>query len=219
MAVGKIKTIVVAGAAVATMAIGMMPANAVTTWTVTAGSAAAGRTIAITGKTQGATPQIHFTDVTTSTDLTCDSGTAGGSTTTGSGLAGAGIASIDGTSTTWVNCLGPLGIHLTPVGHGTWKINANSFNATTGVTNGLIVGANATVTGTGCSFTVKGSVPIAYRNSTQILQVKNTKANLTVSGVSGCFGAVNNDDKASFSGSYKLRAKNTAFNPIHITSP
>lgn len=215
----KLKTIAVAGAAAATLAIGIMPANAVGTWTVTAGSAAAGRTIQVKGTTTGASPQIHFTDTTTSTDLTCDSGTASGTTTTGSGLSGTGIANINGATTTWVNCLGPLGIHLTPTGHGTWKINANTYNATTGLTNGTLTGANATVTGTGCSFTVKGSVPIAYRNSTQILQVKNTAANLTVSGVSGCFGAVNNGDKASFSGSYKLKALNVPFNPIHITSP
>jgi hypothetical protein len=37
--------------------------------------------------------------------------------------------------------------------------------------------------------------------------------------VTGCFGAVNNGDKASFSGSYLLKATTTAFNPIHITSP
>ncbi len=88
MAVAKLKTIVVAGAAAATMAIGIMPANAVGTWTVTAGSAATGTAVAIKGTTTGASPQIHFTDTTTSTDLTCDSGTASGTTTTGSGLSG-----------------------------------------------------------------------------------------------------------------------------------
>ncbi len=49
--------------------------------------------------------------------------------------------------------------------------------------------------------------------------MKNTAANLTVSGVTGCFGAVNNGDKASFSGSYMLKATTAAFNPINITSP
>ena len=121
-------------------------------------------------------------------------------TTTGSGLSGIGIATSTARRTTWVNCLGPLGIHLTPVGHGTWKINANNYNAATGVTNGTIVGANATVSGTGCTFTVKGSRPDRVPELDQDPQVKNTAANLTVSGVTGCFGAVNNGDKASFSG-------------------
>jgi hypothetical protein len=219
MAVAKLKTLVVAGAAVATMAIGIMPANAVGTWTVSAGSAPTGRVVSIKGTTQGASPQIHFTDVTTSTALTCDAGTAGGNTTVGTGLAGQGIAQINGASTTWTNCLGPLGIQLTPTGHGIWKINANKYNATTGVTFGTLVGANATVTGTGCSFTVKGSVPLTYTNSTQVLSVKPTKANLVVSNVSGCFGAVNNADHASFSANYKVAAINASFNPVKITSP
>jgi hypothetical protein len=219
MAVAKLKTLVVAGAAVATMAIGIMPANAVGTWTVSAGSAPTGRVVSIKGTTTGASPQIHFTDVTTSTALTCDAGSAGGNTTVGTGLAGQGIAQINGASTTWTNCLGPLGIQLTPTGHGIWKITANKYNPTTGVTTGTLVGANATVTGTGCSFTVKGSVPITYKNSTQILAVKDTKANLVVSAVSGCFGAVNNADHASFSGNYKVVAINALFNTVQITSP
>jgi hypothetical protein len=219
MAVAKLKTLVIAGAAAATMAIGIMPANAAGTWTVTAGSATAGKIIALKGVTQGASPQIHFTDTTTSTDLTCDSGTAGGSTTTGSGLPGAAIGKINGASTTWVNCLGPLGIQLTPTGHGTWTINALRYNATSGTTTGTITGANATVAGTGCSFTVKGSVPITYKNSTQLLTVKNTQSNLVVSRVTGCFGAVNNGDAASFSAKYKLTANIAKFNPVHITSP
>jgi hypothetical protein len=219
MAVAKIKTLVIAGAAAATMAIGIMPANAVGTWTVSAGSAPTGRSVSFKGTTIGASPQIHFTDVTTSTALTCDAGSAGGTTVVGTGLPSQTLASINGASTTWTNCLGPLGIQLTPTGHGIWKINANKYNATTGVTSGTIVGANATVTGTGCSFTVKGSVPISYTNSTQVLAVKATKANLVVSGVSGCFGAVNNADHASFSGNYKVATINALFNPIQITSP
>lgn len=217
MAVAKLKTLVVAGAAVAAMGIGVMPANAAATWTVTAGSAPTGTLVSIKGTTQGATPQIHFTDVTTSTALSCDAGTALGNTTTGSGLSGNGIGKINGAKTTWTNCVGPLGISLTPHGHGSWRINARTYSG--GVTTGTITQANATVTGTGCSFTVKGSVPITYTNSTGILSVKSTSANLIVSGVSGCFGAVNNNDHASFQADYLLKASKAAYNPIHITKP
>lgn len=219
MPVTKLRTLAVAGAAAATLAVGILPAYAVATWTVTAGTAAAGHAVAIKGTTTGPAPQITFVDTTTNTTLTCASGTAPGSTTTGSGRSGTAIGTINGPGTTWTGCTGPLGIALNPKGVGTWNINARTYNAGTGTTTGTITGANARVTGNGCAFTVKGSVPITYKNSTRILTVKPTAANLAVSNVSGCFGAVNPGDKASFSGKYLLKANIATFNPIHITSP
>lgn len=219
MAGARIKTLVVAGAAAAAMGIGIMPANAAATWTVTAGSAASGTTVAVKGTTKGAKPQIHFTDTTTGTALSCTSGTAPGTVVTGSGQAGNGIGHINGPGTTWTGCTGPLGISLTPTGVGTWNINAKHYNATSGLTNGTITNVTANVAGTGCSFTVTGSVPVSYKNSTTTLSVKDTQSNLVVSNVSGCFSQVNNGDHASFKGAYLLKATTTADNPIHITSP
>lgn len=221
MAVGKLKTLAVAGAAAGALVIGIMPANALaTTFTVKAGSAANGTTVKFTGATTGATPQITFVDKTSGQVLHCDSGTAPGKATVGKKQAGSGIGKITGSATTWKNCVGPAGITLKVTGVGTWKLNAVSYAS--GVTKGTITGANANVKtpdGTTCKFTVMGSVPVTYTNSTRILAVQDTAANLVTSNVTGCFGLINNGDHASFKGSYKVTVSPAADNPLTITSP
>jgi hypothetical protein len=193
-------------------------ASAVTTWTVKAGSAAAGTTVAITGKTIGTSPQIHFKDVTSGQTLTCASGTAPGTTKVGTGLSGTGIGHINGPKTKWNTCTGPAGLTFVVTGINTWNLNAGTYTAP--VTHGSITNVKATVVDSGvCSFTVTGKVAVSYSNSTHVLTVPGTTATLTVSGVSGCLGIINNNDKASFKGAYKLTANTTANNPITITSP
>lgn len=218
MAVMKLKTLAAAGAAAATLVVGIMPANAVApTWTVSAGSAPAGTTVGVNAATQGTAPQITLTDTTSGTVLNCTSGTAAGTTVTGTGLPGQALAKINGNTTGWTGCTAPLGIVLTPQGHGFWSITASGYSA--GVTTGVITKIRATVTGTGCSFNVAGSVPITYTNSTGILSVKPTASNLTISNVSGCLGAIASGDKASFQADYLLKANKAAYNPVHITKP
>jgi hypothetical protein len=63
----------------------------------------------------------------------------------------------------------------------------------------------------GCSFTVTGSAPGYYSNSTRTLTMTPkpkpkpvTSAELSVSNVSGCFGLVKNGDHPPYTSSYKL---------------
>lgn len=206
----------VAGIAVAGL-ICATAASATTTWTVKAGTAAKGTIVAITGRTTGTTPQIHFKDTTSGQTLTCASGTAPGTTKVGSGLSGTGIGHVNGPKTTWKTCKGPGGLVFTVTGAQSWSINAKSYSS--GVTSGNITNIKATVTDPGvCTFTATGSVNIKYSNSTHILAVPGGPT-LSISGVSGCLGIINNGDHASFTAKYALKANNTAYNPIKITSP
>lgn len=212
------RTLGLAGGLAAVAFLFASQAQAATTWTVKAGSAAKGTTVNILGTTTGTTPQIHFSDVTSGQTLTCAKGTAPGTTKTGSGLSGTGIGHVNGPKTTWTTCKGPGGLVFKVTGVGTWNINAASFSS--GVTTGKITNAKATVVDSGvCSFTVTGSVGIKYTNSTHVLAVPGGTAGLTVSNVSGCLGLINNNDKAKFKANYALKATNSAFNPITITSP
>jgi hypothetical protein len=221
MALRMSKAFVVAGAAAGVLALGITASAAATpTWTIKAGSAKSKTTVKFKGTTSGKSPQISLDDTTSGLTLTCDSGTASGSAKVAKKQAGAGIASIPGASTTWKNCVGPLGIVLIPKGSGTWKLNATSYKS--GVTTGTLSSAAATVAtadGTSCVFKVTGSVPITYTNKTEILAVKPTKAGLKIASVKGCFGLINNGDKASFAASYKIAATVKADSPFSITSP
>lgn len=208
------KALVVSAAALGALALGAGSASAATTFKVTAGSAPAGTAVAILGKTTGTSPQIAFTDVTSGTKLTCASGTAPGSITTGAARAGAGIARINGGTAKFNGCTGPLGVPLTVKGSGTWLLNATSGTAT--AVNGSISKISATVSGDGCSFTATGNVGGRYVNSNQTLVLTGAAAGLTLSNVQGCFGLLNEGDKASFKATYKINATNTAYNPIKV---
>jgi hypothetical protein len=193
-------------------------ASATTTWTVKAGSASAGTIVAITGTTVGTSPQIHFKDVTSGQTLTCASGSAPGTTKVGKGLSGTGIGHINGPQTKWNTCTGPAGLKFVVTGINTWNLNAASYTAP--VTKGTITNIKATVVDSGvCSFTVTGKVAVSYSNSTHKLTVPGTTASLSISNVSGCLGIINSGDHAWFKGTYALKANNSAFNPITITSP
>lgn len=214
-----VKALCLAGAASAAVVIAASPAVAATTYTVTAGSAPNGTKVSFTGKTTGATPQVHFSDTTSSQDLTCDSGTAKGSTTTGTARPANGIATITGSAFKLTNCTGPGGLPLFVTGSGIWKLNATSYNATTGTTTGTITNIAAhvqTSDGTTCAFDVSGTVTATFKNSTQVLAVKTTNSTLMLSNVQGCFGLLNNGDHATFRANYKVSATKAAYRPIHI---
>lgn len=222
MSLRKTKAIVLASAVAGVLALGATAASAAPTFSIAAGSAPAGTSVAFTGATTGTSPQITLVDTTSNLTLTCDSGTAGGHATVGTGLPNTGLANVTGSTTTWTNCVGPLGLVLIPKGTGTWKLNATKYTAATGVTTGTLAGAHATVStsdGTSCVFKVAGSVPVTYTNSTQVLAVSPSKSNLKISGVTGCFGLINNGDVASFQANYKLTAKIAKYNPVKVTSP
>jgi hypothetical protein len=202
------------------VAIPVAVSAATPTWTVKAGSAAKGHTVAFSGKSTGASPQIKLTDTTTGTRLDCKSGAAKGSIKVGAGQSGKGLVSISGASSTWKKCTGPAKIVLIPTGSGTWKMTATSYKK--GVTTGKLTGIKAKVSttdGKTCVFTSTGSVPATYTNSTHVLAFSAATSGLKISKVKGCFGLVKNGDKASFSAKYKVTATKHADNPLKITSP
>lgn len=111
------------------------------------------------------------------------------------------------------NCTGPLGTVTTKVMSLPYALQVDSTTNSTGQTDGIIAGVNVNVSMTACSFTVKGSSPGFYTNSTHKLQMTTTSklpikplnsAQLTVSNVSGCAGLVSNGDHPTFVGSYTV---------------
>lgn len=196
------------GALLAVGLLGAASASAATTYTVKAGTTTTG-TVAVTGKTQalpGGGNQIQFVDTTTTLPLGCVSGTAKGKATLGPHVAATKIGTI--TKTTWKTCKGPAGISLVPKQSGVWKIVATGPTSG-GVTPAAVTGVNAALTGTGCSFTVTGTATGVYDNATGLLKlapVSNPTAaqKLTVTGVTGCFGGINNNDNVTFTANYKL---------------
>lgn len=216
------RAVLVAGGVAAAAVLGVSQASAADfTYTVAAGSAASGSSVAITGTASGtaSAPAITFTDTTTNQVLNCVSGTAPATATVNSGLAGTDLATIDGASTTWTNCTGPLGLGFTVAGSGSWDVNATG-ETVGGATPGTITGASAAVDDPGvCSFDVNGSVEGTYTNgTTSTLSTSATGSTLTISNVSGCFGIINEGDSATFVGTYQITANDTANNPVTITS-
>lgn len=109
------------------------------------------------------------------------------------------------------NCTGPLGAVTTTIQALPYSIKVDSKTTSTGKTDGIITGAKVQVSMTGCSFTVTGSAPGFYTNSTHKLTVTNTlptpalnTAQLTVSNVTGCGGLVNNGDHPSYTATYTV---------------
>lgn len=191
---------------------------------VTAGSAPANQSVDYHAVTTGDTPQIHFVDQTAGVELTCDSGTAAGSVTPGDYSPGDPIATI--TSTTWTNCVGPLGLQFTVTGNGTWNLvpDANGTDAD-GKTGGSIENVNADVADTngGCSFTVTGSVGGSYANgpSSGTLDLPGDTPGLTLSNVNGALcdlAGIANNDVATFQAKYLVNADDPANDPIQVTS-
>jgi hypothetical protein len=118
-----------------------------------------------------------------------------------------------GTSATlsFSGCTGPLGAVTVKVNKLPYHVTVDSKTNAKGQTDGLITGANTSVSMTGCSFTVSGSAPGFYTNSGHTLSLTPKLPNkplnsgqLTVSGVNGCAGLVNNGDHPSYTSTYKV---------------
>jgi hypothetical protein len=157
-------------------------------------------------------------DATTGTIAKCTI-TLAGTLKSGHGLAGAGLGSI--TSASFTKCT-IAGIGITVAVNGLpWKLNATSFNATTGVTSGNISGIDLVATAPGCSATLDGTAAganngktkISYTNSTSKIKLLATGGNLHSWAVSGCFGLINNGDVQQATGSGTVKPSQT------ITSP
>ncbi|HEY1617048.1 MAG TPA: hypothetical protein VGG25_05485 [Streptosporangiaceae bacterium] len=184
-------------AAAAVLTFSVTPAFAATTFTVSPGGAYTG--------TAGTTT---FTDTNTGSALTCKSATAKGTLKSGSGLSGTGIGTITGT--TFTTCTGPLGISFTVKQVGTWSLNLTSYTSPT--STGYVSGIDATLSGSLCSATVTGSADATYSNSTGVLTLKPVSGSghtLTISGVNGCLGLLNNGNTSTFNGAYTISPKQT----------
>ncbi len=108
-------------------------------------------------------------------------------------------------------CTGPLGAVTVKVNALPYKVRVDSRTNSSGQTDGMVAGANTSVSMTGCSFKVTGSAPGFYSNSKHTLTLTPTlpnkplnKAQLTISGVSGCAGLVNNGDHPAYKSTYKV---------------
>jgi hypothetical protein len=118
-----------------------------------------------------------------------------------------------GTSSTlsFTGCTGPLGAVTVTVNSLPYSVKVDSATNSSGQTDGMVTGVNTSVSMTGCSFVVTGGAPGYYTNSTHVLSLTPTlpnkalnKAQLTVSGVSGCAGLVNNCDHPTYKSNYTV---------------
>jgi hypothetical protein len=192
-----IRTTMIAGAVLAaTVGMTATPAMADATWTVSPG----GDFIGFAGTTT-------LKDEGTGTQLTCESSDASGTAKSGSGHAGAGLASIN--SLNFNDCTGPLSITFgVTSGNLPWALNADTYNAGTGVTTGTITGIQAKLSGPGCSADVggpggastTGTVVGTYDNNSGELAISG--GNLHLWNVSGCFGLVGSGNASTFTGTY-----------------
>jgi len=206
----RISAIAVTGGAVAALTIGLSGpsfANSINaTWTVSPGGA-----VSASGSAQ-------VKDASTGTIAKCTSLKLSATLKSGSGLSGTAIGSI--TSGSFTGCtISTISVSVASNGF-PWKLNATSYNATTGVTSGTISGIDLVATTTGCSATLDGTaaganngkVKVTYTNSSGVLKLTGG-VNLHSWAVSGCFGLVNNGDVQKASGSTTVTPKQT------ITSP
>ncbi|WP_328535735.1 hypothetical protein [Streptomyces sp. NBC_00344] len=201
-------TVAVAMVAAAGFAATSASATTTATWTVSGGPNFTGTA----GKTT-------LTDTKTGTQLNCVSSSATGTAKTGSGLSGTGLADIKTISFT--TCSGPLGIKFTVTPNKLpWKLNAVSYNASTGVTTGTITGISAKLSGATCNADIdgpsgantgSGSVNATYTNSTHTLAVSG--GNLRPYNATGCLGLINNGDATTFVSSYVVSPALTVTSP------
>jgi len=111
----------------------------------------------------------------------------------------------------FTGCTGPLGKVTVKVNKLPYHVTVTSKTNAKGQTDGLITGANTSVSMTGCSFRVTGSAPGFYSNGSHKLTLTPKLPNrplasgrLTISGVSGCAGLVSNGDHPAYKSIYTL---------------
>jgi hypothetical protein len=108
------------------------------------------------------------------------------------------------------NCTGPLGKVTTKVGKLPYSFKVDSATNSKGQTDVLVSGVSTSVSMTGCAFTVTGSAPGFYTNSTHTITLTSSlpvkplnTARLTVGNVVGCAGIVKNGDHPGFAAAAK----------------
>jgi len=204
------RRMVLTGAATAlVVGVGTSAALAATTWTVKpGGNFSFSGSASVTDQTQPS----HVKAV-------CSSVKMSGSAKSGSGQSGTGLGTL--TKASFGGCkIGTLGVTVAVKGL-PWKLNATSFNKTTGVTTGNISGIELVATGPNCKATLDGTgagkhngmTQVTYTNSTGKLALLGPGGNLHSYAVTGCFGLIMNNDVQQAAGSGGVTPKQT------ITSP
>ena len=193
------RTIILAGAAIVGLSASLAFA-ATTTWTVSPG-----------GTDNSSAGTVTLRDNVTGNTLRCTSSHSTNSVKSGHGLPGADIASV--TAISFSGCtITATGQSITVTPSGSWSLNAESFNSSTGVTTGTITNVRAAISGSGCGATVSGTADGTYSDSTGVVQV-SSGGSLAFSSVSGCSGLIRNGDSATFTGSYTASPKQTVTSP------
>ncbi|MGJ9422525.1 hypothetical protein [Aeromicrobium sp. CF3.5] len=166
-------------------------------WTVSVGGSSAGGPADYTASTIGDGPDIAVT--VPKADFTCEAGTTLGSIAPGSTAAA--IGRIAGS--TFTDCFGPFGIELPIRQTSVWDINITGDNVG-GATPASIGNITAHVENPDglCEFDITGSVPATFDENTQQLHVDG--GGLTISNVSGCFGAFGNGNPMTFEATFQL---------------
>jgi hypothetical protein len=183
-------------------------------------------------RTAGMAHGTHFTDTTTGADFLCEGLKMAGTFKSGSGLAdplGQITAATGGSSVTLLCGSPSTAEFLMTFSHYPMEINAVSFDASTGVTTGVITGIHLTLaTASGapaCTATVDGTGPAAdngkvhfgYFNTGGELHF-NAGGNLHAYNVSGCGGLIHSGDAITYRArTFPLPISSTF--PNTITSP
>ncbi len=204
-----------AAAAIALIGLSATPAMASTTLTATVkggGSITAVASKTVLSNGTGA----KKVSVTCATKGKTDASKASGSITNGTHKGASPLAVGTTTALSFGNCTGPVGTVTTKVETSKFKISVDSKTTGSGDTDGIVGPVTVKVSMTGCSFIVKGSAPGYYDNANHTLHVTASlptkalsSAQLTVSGVSGCFGLVANGDHPSYTSTYTVSRKIT----------
>ena len=194
----------------------LLPAAAATLAVAFAASSAMATTATLTVKVTSGGSYTATTTKTTLTDngisVTCTASKASGSIPTKTYTNATSPVTVGTTAAlSFTNCTGPLGPVTVKVNKLPYKVQVDSKTNSKGQTDGMVAGANTSVSMTGCSFKVTGSAPGYYANSGHTLTLTPTppsklsnKAQLTVSGVSGCAGLVKNGDHPAYKATYKV---------------
>jgi len=198
-----------ATAALATGLSAGVAAAADATWTITPG-----------GLITLSSPSVVLKDGATGAALSCT-----GSSGSGGLISGTTPNSIIGTITalTFSGCTGPQGQSFTiTMDRLPFYVGPKTYNATTGVTFGIIYRVHGELSGPGCTASLAGPTTIhtgrprfSYANATGKLKLPGT-GSLQITNVTGCIGLFNSGatpDPASLIGTYTVNPNQT------ITSP
>lgn len=204
-----------AAAVVAVVGLSATPAMASTTLTATVkggGSITAVASKTVLSNGSGA----KKVSVTCTTKKKTDASKARGSIGNGKHKGASPLAVGTTTALSFGNCSGPLGKVTTKVETKKFKISVDSKTTRKGDTDGIVGSVKVHVSMIGCSFTVTGTAPGYYDNANHTLHVTASlptkalnKAQLTISGVSGCLGLVKNGQHPSYTSTYKVSRKIT----------